>query len=62
MSLSIKNAHKAVLTILNAGLAPLLVGQPGSGKSDMMKSIAKELNLKLIDIRLAQCEPTDLNK
>ena len=60
MSLSLKNAHKAVLTILNAGLAPLLVGQPGAGKSDMMKSIAKELNLKLIDIRLAQCEPTDL--
>lgn len=60
MALSLKNSQAAVLKAISAGLAPLLLGQPGAGKSDMMKKIAKDLNLELIDIRLAQCEPTDL--
>jgi hypothetical protein len=31
------------------------------GKSAMLHSVAEELNLKVIDLRLAQCDPTDLN-
>lgn len=61
MALSIKNSKKAVLTCLEAGLTPLLKGQPGVGKSAIMKEVAGHLQLKLIDVRLAQCEPTDLN-
>ena len=61
MALTLSNAHEAILTVLKAGLTPILLGQPGCGKSDLMRRIAKELNVKLIDMRLAQCEPTDLN-
>jgi hypothetical protein len=39
----------------------MLVGSPGIGKSDIVKLTAKKHNLKLIDLRLAQSDPTDLN-
>jgi hypothetical protein len=39
----------------------MLVGSPGIGKSDIVKLVAKKHNLKLIDVRLAQSDPTDLN-
>jgi hypothetical protein len=60
MALSLNTAHTAIIKVLNAGLTPILLGQPGIGKSDLMRRIAKEFNYKLIDMRLAQCEPTDL--
>lgn len=50
-----------VTTALYAGLVPILHGSPGIGKSAVMQQIADELNLELIDIRLAQYDPTDLN-
>lgn len=51
----------ALNTVLTAGLTPMLVGSPGIGKSDIVKSVAKMHNLKLIDMRLAQSDPTDLS-
>jgi len=44
-----------------AGLVPILRGAPGIGKSAAMQSIADQFNLKLVDLRLAQMDPTDLN-
>lgn len=41
-------------------LTPFLKGSPGIGKSDIYKQIAKRFQLKLIDVRLSQCDPTDL--
>ena len=41
-------------------LTPFLKGSPGIGKSDIYKQIAKRYQLKLIDVRLSQCDPTDL--
>lgn len=38
----------------------MLVGSPGCGKSQIIYQIAKHYNLKVIDIRLSQCDPTDL--
>lgn len=46
---------------LRAGLVPILRGPPGIGKSAVMRSVCKEFRLKLIDLRLAQLDPTDLN-
>lgn len=60
MALTLSNAHSAISLVLKAGLTPILLGQPGIGKSDLMRRIANEFNLLLIDMRLAQCEPTDL--
>lgn len=40
---------------------PLFVwGPPGVGKSSIFEQVAREMDLKLIDIRLTQMEPTDL--
>lgn len=44
-----------------AKIVPLIKGSPGVGKSDVVKQVAKEYNLKVIDVRLAQCDPTDLS-
>jgi len=49
-----------IVRILKAGLVPYVEGSPGVGKSDIMRSIAKQLRLKVIDLRLSQCDPTDL--
>lgn len=46
---------------MKAGLVPLLKGSPGTSKSSIMARIAKENNLKLIDIRLAQIDEVELN-
>ena len=45
----------------NAGLPPFVKSSPGIGKSAIMRQIAKDYNLELIDIRLSMCDPTDLN-
>lgn len=47
--------------VLKAGLVPYIHGSPGVGKSDIIRAIADYFNLKLIDFRLSQCDPTDLN-
>ena len=39
---------------------PYLKGSPGTGKSEIYKQIAAKYKLVLIDLRLAQMEPTDL--
>ena len=41
-------------------IVPILRGSPGIGKSQIYQQIADKHNLLLIDIRLAQCDPTDL--
>ena len=46
---------------LKARLVPIVRSSPGMGKSDIARQIARQHNLKFIDIRLAQCDPTDLN-
>lgn len=42
-------------------IVPILKGSPGIGKSDIMRKIAKAHNLNLVDIRLAQVDPVELN-
>lgn len=39
---------------------PYISGPPGIGKSDLMFQIAKEFNLKMLDVRLSQMLPEDL--
>lgn len=56
----IKEARSLIELAIRAGLVPLLHGSPAIGKSAIIKAIAKAYNLKLIDLRLSQCDPTDL--
>ena len=48
------------ITCIQASLVPFIQSSPGCGKSQIVKQIAKEYNLQLIDLRLSTCDPTDL--
>jgi hypothetical protein len=52
--------HALVLHCLRADVSVLLRGHPGVGKSALAGAVANALSLPLIDIRLAQRDPTDL--
>lgn len=54
------DAKKAAITCVVAGLVPFIQSSPGLGKSSLTHEIAKGGNLKLIDVRLSQCAPEDL--
>jgi len=47
------NAHKKKITAM-------LWGPPGIGKSSIVKQVAQELGINLVDLRLPQLEPPDL--
>lgn len=53
-------ATSILITYIKAKLVPMLSGSPGCGKSAIVHQIAKNHNLKMIDLRLSQCDPTDL--
>ena len=38
----------------------MLWGPPGVGKSDLVRGVARRVEVGLIDLRLSQLEPTDL--
>lgn len=51
----------SIVDILRADLVPFIGSSPGCGKSDIIRSIAKEFNLYVIDMRLASKDPTDIS-
>lgn len=61
VEISASEMTNALDSVLLSKLTPMLVGSPGIGKSDIVKLTAEKHNLKLIDLRLAQSDPTDLN-
>lgn len=61
LSVNPQEAKVLVQDCMNVHLVPLLKGSPGTSKSSIMNRIAKERNLKLIDIRLAQIDEVELN-
>ena len=60
IQVKISQAITMLTKFIRAGLVPMLRGSPGMGKSSIVHQIAKEYNLKVIDLRLSQCDPTDL--
>lgn len=60
MQISVGRAKSHVMDILRARLVPMIHGSPAVGKSSIIHQVAKEFNLKLIDVRLSTAEPTDL--
>lgn len=62
MSIQIKvgEAKEYVTTAIQAKLVPMLHGSPAIGKSAIIQQIAQQFALKVIDLRLSQCDPTDL--
>lgn len=55
-----QQAKGRIAAHVRAGLVTFLKGPPGTAKSAIVQEIADEYNLKLIDLRLAQCDVTDL--
>lgn len=59
---TISQAAKALTTIIQNDVkhSVFLWGAPGIGKSSVVKQVAKNLDLELIDLRISQLAPTDL--
>ena len=55
-----KKVITALESLLNAGLAVMLHGSPGVGKSDVVRQIAQRRGIDLIDLRLSQLDSVDL--
>lgn len=60
MQITQSQAASMIVETIKAKLVPMLVGSPGCGKSAIVHQIGKQFNLELIDLRLSQCDPTDL--
>jgi hypothetical protein len=60
MQVKPKQAFSIICKFLMAKLTVMLAGSPGIGKSSIIQDVANQFNLKLIDMRLAQADPTDL--
>ena len=58
--MNVTDMKQAIIDVLSAELVPMILGSPGIGKSDIIRSIGKQFNLFIIDMRLSQCDPTDL--
>ena len=61
MQVKINAAASMIAKFIRAKIVVMLSGSPGIGKSHIVHQIAAEYGLQLIDLRLAQCDPTDLN-
>lgn len=59
--MNIIEMEESVIDVIKANLVAMITSSPGLGKSSLASKIAKQFNLFLIDIRLSQCDPTDLN-
>lgn len=61
LEVTLKEAKRLLKMIFKAKITPQLVSSPGLGKSAIMQEIADEWNLLLIDIRLTEYDPTEMN-
>ena len=60
LSCSPNQTKQNIIRCIKAGLVPFIQSSPGIGKSSIVRQIAEEFNLKLIDHRLSTSDPTDL--
>ena len=56
-----RQTRQFVTECLRAGLVPFVQSSPGMGKSSIMKSVAEEYELEIIDHRLSTSTPEDLS-
>lgn len=60
LRVKISQAIRMVTHAIKAKVVPMIHGSPAIGKSGIVHQIAETYNLFLIDLRLSQCDPTDL--
>jgi len=61
ISINSQELAVAMLEDFKAEQVPMIHGSPGIGKSDITQNLATQNKWKLIDMRLSQMDPTDLN-
>jgi len=61
MKITCSQALRMLPACIKGKLVPMLTSSPGIGKSDLVRQIAATYNLFVIDLRLSQCDPCDLN-
>lgn len=61
MKTTLNQAAVLITHFIKSNTPVNLLGSPGVGKSDVIKQVAEQLNLKVIDFRLSTCDPTDLS-
>jgi len=61
IEVTMDEAYPLCMDILAAGLVPNLVSSPGIGKSALGHQISDKNLLSMIDVRLSQADPADLN-
>lgn len=59
--LTLNQCAQVLPTLLKHNIVPYLKGSPAIGKSAVVRTLAAQYQLKVIDLRLAQCDPVDLN-
>lgn len=59
-TIGINDLYKNIEIILVAGLVPLVQSSPGIGKTSVARMFGFKNKLKIIDVRLATADPTDL--
>lgn len=60
MQVKVSQAVRMITAAIKAKVVPMMKGSPGIGKSQIVYQIAAAYNLLVIDLRLSQCDPTDL--
>lgn len=60
LQMNLNDAKEWIVESIKERVVPLMIGSPAVGKSALVHQIAKEFGLKVIDLRLSQCDPTDL--
>jgi hypothetical protein len=60
MQVKISQAISMVTTFIKCTIVPMIHGSPGIGKSEIVRQIAADYGLFLIDVRLSTLDPTDL--
>ena len=61
MNITTKQLPEAIMDVLYARLVPYITSSPGCGKSDIVRQVANNLNLHLIDVRLSQMDSVDIS-
>jgi hypothetical protein len=60
IQVNINQAKDLIIEAMRHKLVPMVHGSPAVGKSSVVQQIAQAFGLYLIDLRLSQCDPTDL--
>lgn len=61
IALSPKEISNRLRVALFSDVVPFVVSSPGMGKSSIIRELAEEYGLELIDVRASQYEPTDFS-